>query len=80
MSEKPQPFEMWRDSDETGMSGTGHVADGVEMPDGRCIMWWLVPPWTATFYGSMADLVRLHGHRDRQPVRIVRPPVTGRSD
>lgn len=38
---KPQVFEMHRGSDETGVSGTGLVAEGIVFSNGKCVVEWL---------------------------------------
>ena len=40
----PALFHLVRDVDETGVSGTGTVARGVEMANGSCLMQWTVSP------------------------------------
>lgn len=37
---KPAVFELWRDEDPKGISGTGHVLDGVVFPDGTTVVRW----------------------------------------
>lgn len=48
--------------DETGMSGTGKVTEGVELPNGVCVMWWLVKPHSIQIYKSMEELIGIHSH------------------
>lgn len=55
-------FELHRDVDETGISGTGVVAQGVEFDDGRCAMRWLPGVTSTVVYDSLGDLERIHGH------------------
>ena len=38
---EPKRFYLHRIIDESGMSGVGRVAEGVELPDGTCVIWWL---------------------------------------
>jgi hypothetical protein len=37
---EPQPFTVIRHADESGISGTGPVADGIVFPSGRCSVEW----------------------------------------
>jgi len=37
---KPQVFEMHRGSDESGVSGTGFIAEGVVFSNGKCVVEW----------------------------------------
>lgn len=60
-----QTFELHRDVDETGVSGTGIVAQGVMFDDGYCAMRWLpgnAGAVSTVFYESLSDLERIHGH------------------
>jgi hypothetical protein len=64
-------FTIQREQDITGISGTGHVADGVVFPDGTTVVRWLdlggpaaergVRPTTVVFE-SIAAVEALHGH------------------
>lgn len=62
-------FELHRDEDETGISGTGFVAEGVEFYDGSCAMRWRSPLKSTTVYESIRVVEELHGHAGR--TRIV---------
>jgi hypothetical protein len=62
-------FELHRDEDETGISGTGFVAEGVEFYDGSCAMRWRSPLKSTTVYESIRVVEELHGHGGR--TRIV---------
>lgn len=55
-------FELQRDVDVSGASGTGRVAQGVIFDDGRCAMRWLTAVNSTCLYDSLADLERIHGH------------------
>ena len=77
-------FELVRDEDESGVSGTGRVAQGVVFDDGHVSMRWLTPARSTTFYQSLSDVVTIHGHQGKtrvtftsQPpaVRIVKPEL-----
>lgn len=57
-----QRFELHRDVDVSGVSGTGIVADGVVFPDGEvCIRWRGERPSTVT-WKSVSDAEEIHGH------------------
>lgn len=74
-------FDLVRDEDETGISGTGTVAHGVIFGDGSCVMRWLTEHTSTAFYASEADLVAIHGHAGRtRLVRRVPTPPEGRGD
>lgn len=58
-------FELHRDEDETGVSGTGHVASGVEWADGRCALRWHTETASTAVYDSIDDVIAIHGHDGR---------------
>lgn len=62
-------FQLERDEDETGISGTGVVAYGVRFPDDTAVLRWDTKVNSTAFYASMADLDAIHGHNGR--TRIV---------
>jgi hypothetical protein len=59
-------FRIIRDHDESGVSGTGHVADGAVFSTGATVINWL--PENAAgvssivIYHSLPDAERVHGH------------------
>ena len=55
-------FAMVRDNDATGISGTGHVADGVQFPSGKCAVVWRTKVTSCAFYDSIYDVRAIHGH------------------
>lgn len=55
-------FELHRDSDETGVSGTGIVAEGVQWDDGSCAMRWRTATTSTAIYASAEAVVAIHGH------------------
>ncbi len=58
-------FNLQRDDDETGISGTGVVAQGVEFDDGSVAMKWLTATSSLGYYESIDELVTIHGHGGR---------------
>ena len=64
-------FRLNRMVDESGMSGLGIVAEGVELPNGMVVMWWLVPPHSIQQYRSLDDLRHIHGHGAKNTTEIV---------
>lgn len=61
-------FTLQRDEDESGVSGTGVVADGVRWPDGSAVMRWRTEYASTAVYASMEDLRCIHGHGGRTRV------------
>ncbi len=62
-------FLLVRDEDVSGVSGTGIVAEGVEFSDGTVAMRWLRRPFSVAFYGSIHDVVAVHGQGGRTQVK-----------
>lgn len=66
-------FYLERKEDESGVSGTGRVAEGMAWDDGIAVLHWLVVGNTTGIYGPTEDDRRngvqkiqdIHGHDDR---------------
>lgn len=58
----PRRFYLQRDNDETGVSGTGRVADGVLWPDGTATVRWRAQPASTGVWGSLSEVEEVHGH------------------
>lgn len=59
-------FELHRDEDETGISGTGVVVEGIEFSDGRVAMRWMVGDHRSLVTWDSIEAVRaIHGHGGR---------------
>ncbi|WP_201298215.1 hypothetical protein [Nocardia sp. CY41] len=59
---RPRLFILRRDTDVTGYSGTGDVADIVEWPDGTVSMRWRGKVRTFQNADRLADIADIHGH------------------
>lgn len=59
-------FFLLREVDDSGVSGTGRVAEGVQFSNGKCAMAWLTGPKNAgtsvCVYEDVASVERIHGH------------------
>ena len=55
-------FILVRDTDESGISGTGVVAEGVEHSNGTCALSWLTISTSNAIYPNVKELERIHGH------------------
>jgi hypothetical protein len=56
-------FHLQRDTDTTGVSGTGHVADGVLWPDGTASVRWTGERPSIVFWDhGITDAEYVHGH------------------
>lgn len=55
-------FTVARRFDETGVSGTGVVIEGVTLATGQCIVHWLYPPPRGgiAIFDSMNDFIKVH--------------------
>ena len=68
----PRLFLLVRDEDETGVSGEGVVAKGIEFPGGLCLMQWIVPPaQSIVVHQTMEKLERIHGHNGKTRVEYL---------
>ena len=58
----PWRFRLVRVADPTGVSGTGHIADGVQFRDGTCVLRWNTEHSSTAVYASHKELMAIHGH------------------
>lgn len=67
----PRVFSLVRLDDVSNVSGTGIVAQGVQMRDGAIAMRWCVPTLPATWnlFDSIEDVLLLNGHQGRTVVK-----------
>ena len=65
-----QSFLLIRKRDETGVSGTGIVAHGVIFQSGRVALEWLRAPYAIGLYGSIQEMIQVHGHGGNTRVRF----------
>jgi hypothetical protein len=61
-------FELHRDIDETGVSGTGIIAQGCVFADGWCAMRWLNEPRTTTLFPDIDTVEKIHGHKGKTKI------------
>jgi len=66
-------FELHRDVDETGVSGTGVVAEGIEFSDGVVCLRWLTewPSSVVHYERGMASVEAIHGHNGKTRIVLV---------
>lgn len=55
-------FELHRQTDVTGVSGVGIVAEGIQFRDGRVALRWLTATSSSALYDSMEHVQAIHGH------------------
>lgn len=80
----PRRFVLDRYEDETGVSGTGIVAEGVQFADGTCVTHWCASEIHQTcVWASISHVKRIHGHDGKTEVRWLDqghtavPPIRG---
>jgi len=74
-------FTLNRVVDETGVSGTGNVAQGVVFDDGTCVLRWLTATPGTTVFASVEAMLEVHGHGGKtKMVYGAERPATKRSD
>lgn len=55
-------FRLVRYVDESGVSGTGHVADGVVFWNGKCAVSWRTKHTSVAVYDDIETVEAIHGH------------------
>lgn len=55
-------FQLQRIEDESGISGTGMVAEGIEFSNGKCALCWITKYRSVAIYDSITELEAVHGH------------------
>lgn len=58
-------FYLYRKEDESGISGTGFVAEGVVFENGKCVLAWLTEYTSVAVYDDIETLREIHGHRGK---------------
>ncbi len=72
-------WHLVREEDETGVSGTGIVAEGVEWTGGRVVMHWLGTHISQIHYDSITEVEVIHGHGGKsrvvfdEPIKVRKP-------
>lgn len=61
-------FVLMRDEDESGVSGIGVVAEGVQFTNGKCVLSWLTVSTSIAVYDDMKTLEKIHGHNGKTRV------------
>ncbi len=61
-------FNLQRNEDFSGVSGTGRVAEGVQFSDGSCVMRWKSELSSTAIYSSAEELETIHGHEGRTSI------------
>lgn len=66
-------FALYRHEDASGVSGTGHVADGVQFFTrgnwpGKCVIYWRTQNTSVAVYDSIDAVKAIHGHDGRTEI------------
>lgn len=61
-SDEPRRFHLIRHEDETGVSGTGVIVEGVEFTDGTVALRWRSEHTSTAVFASIGDVRAVHGH------------------
>lgn len=63
-------FIMQRHEDESGVSGTGTVAEGVVLSSGRVVIEWRGPHRSVVLYDDLESAKAIHGHGGKTTFRF----------
>ena len=66
-------FRLNRLEDESNVSGTGIVAQGVVFDDGTCVLRWLTQHSSTAIYGSVEEMISIHGHGGKTVLEWLTP-------
>ncbi|MFI6369227.1 hypothetical protein ACIBG0_41785 [Nocardia sp. NPDC050630] len=69
-----QRWQLHRDVDVTGRSGTGIVAHGIRFPDGTAAMRWIGEPASTVTFDAITHVTSIHGHDGRTRLVWSDPP------
>ncbi|MFZ5879133.1 MAG: hypothetical protein ACOY0R_07175 [Chloroflexota bacterium] len=59
-------FWLNRLEDESGVSGTGMVAEGTQFENGKCVLAWITTQFQSIgIYNSIEEVERIHGHNGK---------------
>ena len=61
-------FYLQRTQDESGISGTGRIAQGVIFDNGKVALTWLSDTPSTGIYDSIGDVRSIHGHEGKTEV------------
>jgi len=61
-------FYLARKEDESGISGTGRIAQGIVFDNGKVALTWLSDHPSVTVYDSLGEVRAIHGHEGKTEV------------
>lgn len=63
-------FHFYRSNDETGISGTGPVVEGVQFTNGWCALRWISDKSSICFYQSIDEVKSIHSHGGKTEIIV----------
>jgi len=63
-------FYLYRKEDESGVSGTGRVAQGFVADNGRVALFWLSDHPSVTVYDNIGEVRAIHGHEGKTELKM----------
>lgn len=64
-------FYLEREEDESGVSGVGRIAEGIEFDSGKCILSWLTPTSSVGVYDNIKAVKAIHGHGGKTKIKWI---------
>lgn len=65
-----KPFYLVRLEDESGVSGTGRVAQGVIFDNGKVTLTWLSDHPSVCVYDNIGEVRAIHGHEGKTEIQM----------
>ena len=63
--DKMKVFYLQRKEDESGVSGTGRIAQGIVFDNGKVALTWLSEHPSVTIYDTIGEVRAIHGHEGK---------------
>lgn len=63
-------FHFYRSEDQSGVSGTGLVAEGVQLTNGWCVLRWISKHSSLCFYQSLDQVRAIHSHGGKTEILV----------
>lgn len=63
-------FYLHRKEDESGISGTGRIAQGIVFDNGKVALTWLSEHPTITVYDNLGEVRAIHGHSGKTDIQM----------
>lgn len=66
-------FALYRYEDESGISGTGVIAEGIQFSSGGCVLAWITETPSINIYENIDEIMLIHGHQGKTEIRWIDP-------